>query len=269
MVSENDQYKYTDILPIPERAAQRPKLIVAASSKRGSQPLTYLVSQMYDIVNVSTVKQVLNAIDGLCFGLVFVDISIDDIDSISLLRALLSNNNKFLVLVRSETDDEIDRIVALELGADDCVHSSCGPREIRARVSALLRRYQKIESTTPNIPVPNKADFGGELSHADWILNRSRCQLSSPTGDVVYLTSSEFEILSVLFSEPGVIKDRQSLRNIAGNNEDYDLRTLDVFISRLRKKLSQHGGQDLIKTIRGRGYRLSDSTSSPRHNLTS
>jgi DNA-binding response OmpR family regulator len=269
MLSKKDQYKCCNIALDLKRDIQRQKLIIATSSQRGSQPLEHLVSQMYDIVIVFTVEQVLHAIDGICVGLVFIDIATDDIDSISLLRILLSNGNKFLVLVRSETDDEIDRIVALELGADDCVHSSCGPRELRARVSALLRRYQKISSTTPNIPVANKADSGDELSHAGWILNRSRCQLSSPTGDVVYLTSSEFEILSVLFREPGVIKDRLSLRNIAGNNEEYDLRTLDVFISRLRKKLSQHGGRDLIKTIRGRGYRLSESTSSPNHVFTS
>jgi DNA-binding response OmpR family regulator len=239
--------------------SQKHRLIVATSSEHSTESVSHLGSQMYDIERAFTSEQLLNLISKTHYHLIVIDKSSDDMDGTSLLRSLMSNDNQSLVVVVSETDDEIDKIVALELGADDCVHSSCGPRELKARVSALLRRCQKLALITNNRSASKQFVLGDELSHKNWILNRIRCQLYSPAGSSVYLTSAEFEILSVLFSEPGVVKDRLSLRNIAVNNDEYDARSLDVFVSRLRKKLSSYGGQDLIETVRGRGYRLSKS----------
>ncbi|RYF21562.1 MAG: response regulator transcription factor [Oxalobacteraceae bacterium] len=259
MLSYKDLDNGNAVPPDANGDIQKPRLIVATSSKRSTDLVVHLESQMYDIERAFTSKQLLNLISRSHYHLIVIDKSSDDMDGTSLLRSLMSNDNQSLVVVVSETDDEIDKIVALELGADDCVDSTCAPRELKARVSALLRRYQKFTLITNNRSAPKTIVSGDELSHKNWILNRSRCQLYSPTGESVCLTSAEFEIISVLFSEPGVVKDRLSLRNIAVNNEEYDARSLDVFVSRLRKKMSLYGGQDLIETVRGRGYRLSES----------
>lgn len=261
MLNSNGLDKNNDIPPDADGDIQKSKLIVATSSERSTESLARLESQMYEIERVFTSKHLLNLISISHYPLIVIDKSSDDMDGTSLLRLLMSNDNKPFVIVISETNDEIDKIVALELGADDCVHSSCGPRELKARVSALFRRYQKAALITNNRLAHKNIVSGDELSHKSWVLNRSRCRLYSPTGKLVDLTNAEFKIMSVLFSEPGVVKDCLSFGNIAVNSDEYDARSLAVFVSRLRKKMSLYGGQDLIETVRGRGYRLSESES--------
>lgn len=158
--------------------------------------------------------------------------------------------------MRAETDDEIDRVIILEIGADDCITLSCGPREIRARVRAFFRRrlneahWLEENSTKQDNLFPN-------VVFSDWILDRNRRQLYSPSGEVTSLTHSEDLILNALFSEPGVIKDRSSLMALmAGIDQFVEKRSLDVFVSRLRKKIATRSRNDLIETVRGKGYRV-------------
>ena len=84
-----------------------------------------------------------------------------------------------------------------------------------------------------------------------------RCLLFSPIGNIIDLTISEYEILLNLFIQPGSVKDRSSLLNIYNKSSEYDVRSLDVVVSRLRKNMAQYNGQDLIEKVRGREYRLS------------
>ena len=141
------------------------------------------------------------------------------------------------------------RIVGLEIGADDYLPKPCNPRELLARVRAVLRRRQE--------PKAVEEHHGGVLEFAGWRLDLVRRELQSPQGVVVALTSGEFMLLRALLERPQRILTRDELLDVARgpDAESFD-RAIDVQISRLRRKLEDGaGGQGaLIRTIRNEGY---------------
>ncbi|RZL28609.1 MAG: response regulator transcription factor [Sphingomonas sp.] len=235
---------------------QKFKLIIAGSPGDSIGIIKHISIDLYDVRQAKTSCDLHNMLSEDVWDLVIIDVKVPDIDSVSLIKVLSSSNKSFRLLVRSESDDEVDRVLALELGADDCVALSCSPREIQARVRALLRRCTNDIQKEPGLSVEQNRDLGAELFYEGWVLNRDRCVLYSPSGDVIALTNAEYGILVNLFREPGLVKDRSSLLNVNSESSEYDIRSLDVFVSRLRKKMNQYNGHDLIETVRGRGYRL-------------
>lgn len=189
--------------------------------------------------------------------LVFVDTRLADSDIVSIVQWLCSLPEIPFIVVRSETNDESDRVLAVELGADECVSVSCSIREVRAKVRALLRRKSYSDrSKNPNTGT-NKVWADSSVSCMGWTLHKNSRKLASPNGELIAVTNSEYAIIFALFSEPGAIKDRSSLRGHQVDGEDeYNERTINAFVSRLRRKLSEFGGQDLIESIRGQGYRI-------------
>lgn len=235
---------------------QKPRLIIVGSPANDGGVISSLSRQLYDIDQASTAQSLNACLSENDYDLVIIDIDIPDADNVSLIQTLSSRNDSFYLLVRSETDDQVDTVLALELGADDCVTFSCSPREIKARVRALLRRRKfyyhistgKFEEKT-NVIAP-------EISFQGWILLANKCQLLTPAGDVIALTNTESSILLSLFADPGLIKDRSDIIGKGIDSSNYDIRSIDVFVSRLRKKIYKHGGHSLINTVRGRGYQL-------------
>jgi len=254
---DNEHSPIIDTVMIGEHSsAQKPKLVIVGSPSGNGAIKEYLSHQLYEIHQVNTAQSLNDLLSADTYDLVILDAIVPDADSISLIQKLSLKGELFHLFVRSETDDEVDTVLALELGADDCVALSCSPREIKARVRALLRRritdaQKLIEASAERSP-----HSGSELSYEGWIINRDRCLLFSPTGDIISLTNAEYGIIVNLFIEPGAVKDRSSLLNVDIESSEYDIRSLDVFVSRLRKKMAQYNGQDLIETVRGRGYRL-------------
>jgi DNA-binding response OmpR family regulator len=189
--------------------------------------------------------------------LVIVDSTLLDMDNISAIKLLKMGSACAHMIIRAETDDEIDRILALEMGADECIAFSCSYHEIRARIRAFLRRHSNKSIAPPLWPdTPNRRS-ASKINFFDWILDKDRCELFSPSGKSVNLTHAEYLIISALFSDPDVIKDRHSL--ISSHNDAdqlYSERALDVFISRIRKKIAKIADEDLIQTVRGKGYKL-------------
>jgi DNA-binding response OmpR family regulator len=191
------------------------------------------------------------------YDAVVLNATLPDADGLTILRGLTLIEHRPGLLVLSATDDEIDRLLALEVGADDCVAKTCSPREINARVGAILRRRVFPCERLQNSPndkrmLPLKASF----RFAGWILHRESRQLFSPVGHSISLTSKEYAILSLLSIEPGSVKDRASLVGSTDGEHIDDLRSVDVLISRLRKKLTRYGGHELIQTVPGEGYRI-------------
>lgn len=250
-------------LPIIDVAAtadqfsgQKLKLIIAGSPGDTIGIIKHICIDLYDVRQASTSCDLHNMLSEDIWDLVIIDVNVPDIDSVSLIKIISSSNKSFRLLVRSESDDEVDRVLALELGADDCVALSCSPREIQARVRALLRRRANNIQKKPGVLAEQHRGQSSELFYEGWVLNRDRCVLYSPSGDIIALTNAEYGILVNLFREPGLVKDRSSLLNTNPESSEYDMRSLDVFVSRLRKKMNQYNGHDLIETVRGRGYRL-------------
>lgn len=238
---------------------KKPRLVVVGSSEPGIGITEYLSNQLYEIYHTGTAQDLYDLLSVGQYDVVILDIKVPDSDNITLIRELSSRAQSFHLFVRSETDDEVDTVLALELGADECIPKSCGVREVKARVRALLRRRMNDAQRLSELSVETINTFGSQISYQGWILNRDKCQLYTPTNHVISLTSVEYGILISLFTEPGATKDRSSLRSLENDSSEYEVRSLDVFVSRLRKKLAQYGGQHLIETVRGRGYRLAST----------
>ncbi|WP_307090106.1 response regulator transcription factor [Sphingomonas faeni] len=208
-----------------------------------------------------TVDRVQTADDlNVCVGmidydLIVIDLLMPDTDSLHIVKWLSNYRNLPGIMVRSSLEDDTDRIVVFELGADDFVSKSCNPREVTARIRAILRRrLSEKERHNSLVEGCSCQSSQGKLSFADWVLNSTNRQLASPSGELLKLSIVEYAILSRLFIDPDAVKDRASLVSTSGDG--VDIRSTDVHVSRLRRKLALYGGQDLIQTVRGQGYRM-------------
>jgi two-component system OmpR family response regulator len=151
------------------------------------------------------------------------------------------------IIMLSAMGEDTDRIVGLELGADDYLAKPCNPRELLARVRAVLRRSEQRSSN---------AGVGAGCEFAGWRLDLVRRELRSPQGVVVNLSSGEFSLLRAFVERPQRVLTRDQLLEFArGPDSDAFDRAIDVQISRLRRKLDDGGGShELIRTIRNEGY---------------
>jgi two-component system OmpR family response regulator len=181
--------------------------------------------------------------------LVMLDIMLPGTNGIDLCRAIRQKSNVPIIFI-SAKGSETDRVVGLELGADDYVAKPFGTRELIARVRAVLRRGQAERD-----PVERPR---GVLQFDGWTVNLPRRELLSPTGAVVDLTGAEFDLLVTLCDHSGRVIARERLielsRTRLGDSSD---RSIDVLVSRLRRKLTGTGTAAPIVTVRGVGYMLS------------
>jgi two-component system OmpR family response regulator len=166
---------------------------------------------------------------------------------LTLARNLRAGSNVGIIILtgRGET---VDRIVGLEMGADDYLPKPFHLRELLARVKSVLRRASaRAESVAER---PSSARFQG------WQLDLAARELTSPRGEVVRLTTGEFDLLAAFVSNANQVLSRDRLLDLARNRESgpFD-RTIDVQVGRLRRKLEDDPQQPtLIKTVRGSGY---------------
>lgn len=176
-------------------------------------------------------------------ALVLLDVMLPGMDGWAVCRELRRKSD-VPVLFLTAKDDEFDRVLGLELGADDYVTKPFSPRELVARVKAVLRRYRSAAGE-------GVAARFGEL----WIDLRSH--EVSLAGKPVVLTPMEYQLLAILAQSPGQVFNREQLLSQVWGEEAFgDQRTVDVHVSHLRDKLGQAG--ELIQTVRGFGYRLKE-----------
>ncbi len=180
--------------------------------------------------------------------LVLLDVMLPGTNGFDLCRALRQRSAAPIIFV-SAKDSETDRVVGLELGADDYIAKPFGTRELIARVRAVLRR--------PPLAPDQGARDDGTLSFDGWRLSLPRRQLLSPTGAIVDLTGAEFDLLVALCDHAQRVIARERLIELSrarlGDSSD---RSVDVLVSRLRRKLSGAGRDAPILTVRGVGYML-------------
>jgi len=176
--------------------------------------------------------------------LVVLDLMLPGEDGLSICRRLAGGPG---VIMLSAMGEETDRIVGLELGADDYLPKPCNPRELLARVRAVLRRRGE--------PAVDSGGPTQSLEFLNWRLDLVRRELSSPRGLNVQLSSGEFNLLRALLERPRRVLSRDQLLDLArGPTSDAFDRAVAVQISRLRKKLDDGSAADLIRTVRGEGY---------------
>lgn len=182
--------------------------------------------------------------------LAILDIMLPGEDGLSICRRLRTEGEIPVLMVTAKADD-IDRIVGLEIGADDYLPKPFHPRELVARVRAILRRTRATQR------VPAVADLRWRFS--GFLLDEGSRIVTDPTGRAVELTGGEFELLVAFLRHPQRILNRDQLMDWTRGRDANPLdRSIDVQVGRLRRKLSQHpDGRILIKTVRGGGYTLS------------
>lgn len=187
------------------------------------------------------------------FDLVILDLTFPaGEDGMSLARGL-RGQYEIPLIVLSGKNETIDKVVCLELGADDYVTKPFEPRELLARIRTVLRRA----GGPGRVSWPSVTDEDGDvLRFEGWQLDLSRRELSSPAGEAVRLTGQEFQLLATLAARPGRPLSRDQILDLIANRHwtPYD-RSIDVLIGKLRRKLGDDTpGGCLIKTVRGIGY---------------
>lgn len=184
------------------------------------------------------------------FDLMVLDIMMPGDDGFTLCKEVRARS-KIPIIMLTAGSDETDRIIGLELGADDYVGKPFNPRELLARIKAVLRRY----------------DDGGErhglenaqrIRFGDWQLDLTNRELTDPGGEVHSLNGADFNLLQLFLSRPGEVLSRDDLsHHLRGRDSSPFDRSIDVQISRLRNRLQDDGkSPQLIKTVRGAGYIL-------------
>jgi len=181
--------------------------------------------------------------------LLLLDVMLPGASGLDLLRRLRERGSRIPVMMLTARGEELDRVLGLELGADDYVAKPFAPRELVARVRALLRRAAPAEAR----PDPRSR----RVAFAGWVLDTARRELLSPDGVSVDLSGAEYDLLLAFLEHPGRVLSRDQLLEVARRRagaDPYD-RTVDVQVSRLRRKIeAEEVGPPLIKTVRGAGY---------------
>lgn len=206
----------------------------------------YFEAEGYRVSKANSGEQMREIIQSRPIDLVLLDIRLPGDDGLVLARELRSQSDIGIILVTGRTDD-IDRIIGLEIGADDYVTKPVNLRELLARVKNLLRRCLAPSLDTASLPT---------FSFENWTLDLPRRQLCSPTGDTVALTRAEFELLSTFVTHAQVVLSRDRLLGrLPHRAYSPDNRTIDVLVGRLRRKIETDPHNPvLISTVHGEGY---------------
>jgi DNA-binding response OmpR family regulator len=204
----------------------------------------------YSVVQAADGEDALRQFAAQPVDLVVLDIMLPKLDGLEVCKRLRATSTVPIIMLTAR-DDELDKVIGLELGADDYITKPFSIREFRSRVRALLRRAR-----TPHDP-----DGDGDLviEHGDLRIDASRRSVEV-RGEPVQLTYVEFELLRTLAGHPGRVFSRRMLLEALWKSADYrDPRTIDVHVRHLREKLElEPRTPEFILTVRGVGYRFKD-----------
>lgn len=210
----------------------------------------YLTEAGYRVSTAADGKAMRRMLEQHRIDLVVLDLMLPGEDGLSLCRYLRARSN-LPILMLTARGAEVDRIVGLEMGADDYLAKPFNPRELLARIRSILRRAHTLP---PNLVPEEVITF----TFAGWHLNVAERQLVATDGLVVPLSGAEFRLLRVLLEHPQRVISRDQIMELTQGREALALdRSIDVLIGRLRRRLQDDGKEPrLIKTVRGEGYVL-------------
>ncbi len=211
---------------------------------------TYLESDGYGVVLAHTGADAMSVQKSENCDVILLDLGLPDTDGFSMIPRLKAISHAPIIVV-SGKEDTTDKVVGLELGADDYITKPFEMRELSARVKATLRRIapQELGAAAPEAE-------GQKIHFEDWILDRSQYQVFDTDGKPLELTSGEFRLLEALVMAPNRVLNREQLFDLTreASFDGYD-RAVDIQIGRIRKKFDDNPQNPrIIKTIRGIGY---------------
>ena len=203
----------------------------------------YLEQEGFNVESVGDGQAALDAVEKLQPALVVLDVMLPEVDGFEVCRKLRKDGNPVLIVMLTARDEDIDKIVGLELGADDYMTKPFNPRELVARVKAILRRTGR------------PAEGSKEALHlGDLTIDPARREVRIK-GELVDLRTQEFDLLLTMVEHKGLVLMREQLLNLAWGYDYYgQTRTVDVHVAHLRKKLSESA--ITIETVTGVGYKL-------------
>jgi two-component system OmpR family response regulator len=211
----------------------------------------YLTKNGFDITAVPDGKSMWTALANERHQLVILDLMLPDEDGFSLCRQLRTRSD-IPVIMLTARGEETDRIVGLEIGADDYIPKPFSPRELLARIRVILRRLKN--QTGMN----DRLDSAKHIRFASWTLDTGARHLLSPDKVVVSLSGAEYRLLLAFLKHPNMILSRDQLSDMTRGrySEAYD-RSLDVMVARIRRRIGDDGRDPkIIKTVRNEGYVL-------------
>ena len=214
----------------------------------------YFGGQGYAVSTAANGAAARNAMAAEAVDLVLLDLGLPGEDGLALMRSLREGSDVAVIVVTGR-GDAVDRIVGLEVGADDYVTKPFDLRELAARVRSVLRRTRERSHPADK---GLEAASGDAVRFAGWTLHIDERRLESPAGQTVDVTTGEFELLVVLAKQPGRVFTRDELLSATRNRDGgpFD-RTIDVQIGRLRRKIEADAQRpQIIKSVRGAGYVL-------------
>lgn len=228
-----------------------PPLILVTETEAAQQQAIrmHLEESGFRVMPSGGATQIFQALATMPVGVIVLDAALRGPDGMDLCRDVRARSEVPVILVGANSS-EVDRVVALELGADDYINKPYSARELAARLRAVLRRGRSVRAV--GLPRQTKAAFDG------WTVDFGRRSLVNPSGEPVNLTAAEFALLAVLLDHPQMVIARARLMELAGVRDTPSSdRSIDVLISRLRRKL-RYGDQPApIVTVRRVGYMFS------------
>lgn len=239
----------------PSGLPARHILVVDDDTQLREQVAGYLSDHGYIVHAAADAAEMDRLLQEAPIDLVVLDVMLPGEDGLSICRRLSADGGPAIIMV-SAMGEEIDRILGLELGADDYLAKPCSPRELLARVRAVFRRLEEVRGGAPK--------RGKGYQFQGFMVDVLRRNVRAPNGATILLTSGEFSLLSAFLDHPQRILSRDQLLEIArGEEADVFDRAVDVQISRLRRKLHACSDGEIIKTVRGAGYMFDVAVSRP------
>jgi len=204
----------------------------------------YLESESFVVSMVHDGRSGMTQAKAENYDAIILDVMLPEMDGFSVLKELRKHISTPVLMLTAKGDD-VDRIVGLEMGADDYLPKPCNPRELVARLKAILRRTQSAPAKTTDVIKVNNIEIHPASRKAIY------------KSETLPLTSSEYNLLEVLAINVGTVVDKETLSEQALGKKltEYD-RSIDMHLSKLRQKL-EDDSQELIQTVRGKGYQLS------------
>ena len=210
----------------------------------------YLNNNGYSTITAADGVAMASALDDNKIDLVVLDLNMPGDDGLTLCRNLRAKSAMPVIMLTARSEP-LDRIIGLEMGADDYLPKPFEPRELLARIRSVLRR---THSSAHN----GTGDAAQKLRFGDWTLDVTARHLLSPQGLIIALSGAEFRMLMIFLDHPNRVLNRDQLLNIMhGRDADPFDRSIDIQISRLRQKLGEDArSPQIIKTVRNGGYVL-------------
>ncbi|HSB51417.1 MAG TPA: response regulator transcription factor [Dissulfurispiraceae bacterium] len=216
-----------------------------------------LQKEGFDVDSATDGETALAKIGTVDYDLVILDLMLPGIQGLDLCRMMRSNadNTHIPIVMLTAKGEEVDKIIGLEMGADDYVTKPFSPRELVARIKAVLRRAEQRESPPPS----QTAEAGSVVKLKDIIIDRERYTVTIGERQIK-LSATEFKLLLCLAERPNRIFNREHLLDAVWGNDVYvEPRTVDVHVRRLRMKIEKDPNSPVyIKTMRGIGYCIED-----------